>query len=280
VTVCIAAICDRGQKVVVAADRMFTFQAPQNLEFQTPEKKIEGIGASCVVLSSGNSAYATEVTRAATQLLDGNPNPPILRAAEVLRDAFVQVRSVKVREMVLTPMLGPDYIKFEAMGVALPQYMQYQPAMFQQILAQMQMYNLGADMIVAGVDEGGARVAYLGNPGTLGWLDKLGYVAIGSGGIHASTKLSLGSQTRESALVETLYRVYEAKKAAEVAPGVGPDTDVAIVEQNRINMCRSEILTQMEEIRNSSRGSMAPNLASLVSLLSPPKAERERDAGA
>lgn len=42
-TVCIAAICDGGQKVVVGADRMFTFQAPQNLEFQTPEKKIEGI---------------------------------------------------------------------------------------------------------------------------------------------------------------------------------------------------------------------------------------------
>jgi hypothetical protein len=34
-TVCIAAICDRGQKVVVAADRMFTFQAPLNIEFQT-----------------------------------------------------------------------------------------------------------------------------------------------------------------------------------------------------------------------------------------------------
>jgi hypothetical protein len=137
VTVCIAAICEGARKVVVAADRMFTFQAPQNLEFQTPEKKIEGIGISCVVLSSGNSAYATEVTRAATQLLDGNPNPPILRAAEVLKEAFTKVRAAKVREQVLTPMLGPDCIKFEAMGVPLPQYLQYQPAIFQQIAARV-----------------------------------------------------------------------------------------------------------------------------------------------
>jgi 20S proteasome alpha/beta subunit len=268
VTVCIAAICDGGQKVVVAADRMFTFQAPQNLEFQTPEKKIEGIGVSCVVLSSGNSAYATEVARAAIQLLDGNHDPPILHAADVLRAAFAQVRAVKIREQVLVPMLGPDYIKFEAMGVPLPQYLQYQPAIFQQIAAQMQVFNLGADMIIAGVDDSGARVAYLGNPGTLAWLDKLGYAAVGSGGIHA-TKLSLGSQTRDSTLSETLYRVYEAKRAAEVAPGVGPDTDVAIVERGRINMCKSDLLTKMEEILSASRGRMTPDLAELAALLPP-----------
>jgi hypothetical protein len=248
---------------------MFTFQAPQNLEFQTSEKKIEGIGVSCVVLSSGNSAYATEVTRAAVQLLDGNPDPPILRAADVLRTAFAQVRAVKIREQVLAPMLGPDYIKFEAMGVTLPQYLQYQPAMFQQVAAQMQVFNLGADMIMAGVDDSGARVAYLGNPGTLAWLDKLGYVAVGSGGIHATTKLSLGSQTRDSTLLETLYRVYEAKRAAEVAPGVDPDTDVAIVERDRIIMCRSHILTKMEEILKASSGRMTPDLAELAALLSP-----------
>jgi 20S proteasome alpha/beta subunit len=223
-TVCIAAICDCGHKVVVAADRMFTFPAPLNIEFQTPEKKIEQIGTSCVVLSSGNGAYSTEITQAVTRLLNGNPNPPISRAAEILRDAYLQIRSIKVREQVIIAMLGPDYLKFEAMNVSLPQYLQYQPAVFQQAAVQMQMFNLGTDMIVAGVDAEGARVAYVGNPGTLAWLDKLGYAAIGSGGIHATTRLSLGSQTRDSGLAETVYRVYEAKRAAEVAPGVGPET--------------------------------------------------------
>ncbi len=272
-TVCIAAICDHGQKVVVAADRMFTFQAPQNLQFQTPEKKIESLGASCVVLSSGNSAYSMEILRAAKGLLDGNPNPPILRAAEVLRDGFVQVRAMKVREQLLVPMLGPDYIKFEAMGIPLPQYLQFQPGIYQQLSAQMQMYNLGADMIITGVDAVGASVAYLGNPGTLGWLDKLGYVATGTGGIHATTKLSLGSQTRDTPLSETIYRVYEAKRAAEVAPGVGPDTDLAIVRQGEVNILGIEVLTKLEEIFKGSQSSMTPDLDGLAALLSPPSAE-------
>jgi hypothetical protein len=109
----------------------------------------------------------------------------------------------------------------------------------------------------------------------LAWLDKLGYVAVGSGGIHATTKLSLGSQTRDSTLLETLYRVYEAKRAAEVAPGVDPDTDVAIVERDRIIMCRSHILTKMEEILKASSGRMTPDLAELAALLSPRDGERK-----
>jgi len=33
VTICIAAVCDGGQSIVVAADRMFTAGPPVNLEF-------------------------------------------------------------------------------------------------------------------------------------------------------------------------------------------------------------------------------------------------------
>jgi len=33
-TVCIAAACESGKKIVVAADRMFTFPYPTNLEFE------------------------------------------------------------------------------------------------------------------------------------------------------------------------------------------------------------------------------------------------------
>ena len=269
VTVCIAAVCENGKKIVVAADRMFTFPAPLNIEFQTPEKKIEQLGTTCVVLSSGNGAYSSEILRVAAAMLDGNPNPPISRAAEIIKGAFLTVRAAKVREQVVAAALGPDFLKFEAMNVPLPQYLQYQPNMFQQITVQMQMFNLGVDMIVAGIDTEGARVGYVGNPGTLAWLDKLGYAASGSGGMHATTRLSLGSQTRESGLAETVYRVYEAKKAAEVAPGVGTETDLAIVEADAIKPCGSATLTKLQDFFNARRDTMAPDLAELAALLSP-----------
>ena len=54
-TVCIAAVCQSGKAVVVASDRMFTFQG-LSVEIETAEKKIERLGAKCVALAAGNSA--------------------------------------------------------------------------------------------------------------------------------------------------------------------------------------------------------------------------------
>jgi len=246
---------------------MFTLSAPLNLEFQTAEKKIIPIGTSCVVLASGNSAYATEVVQEAKRLLDGNQNPSIVNAVEVTKNAFLHVRANKVREQVLVPMLGPDYLKFEAMNFSLPQYLQFQPNIFQQLAAQMSVFNFGTDMIVAGADGDGARIAYVWNPGTMVWLDKLGYSAIGSGGLHATTRLSLGSQTRDSTLADTVYRVYAAKKAAEVAPGVGSETDLAIIQNGSITSDTTALLTKAEEILKRSRIIMTPDLAELNALL-------------
>jgi hypothetical protein len=188
-------------------------------------------------------------------------------AVEITKDAYLRIRSTKVREQVVIPLLGPDYLKFEAMNVSLPQYLQFQPGFFQQVSAQMSVFNLVTDMIVAGVDANGGRIAYVWNPGTLAWLDKLGYAAIGSGGLHATTKLSLASQTRNSGLPETVFRVYEAKKAAEVAPGVGPETDLAILGNGSITNCTSAVLTKLQEILNNSHNTMAPDLTDLDTLL-------------
>jgi hypothetical protein len=76
-------------------------------------------------------------------LLDGNTNPQILRASAVLKDAYIQVRAAKVREQVLTAILWRDYLKFESMNVSPTQYLQFQPGIYQQLVAQMQVFNLG-----------------------------------------------------------------------------------------------------------------------------------------
>ena len=59
-TICIAALCDRGKSVVVAADRMMT--APfLTIEFDHPNAKIDVIGQRCVALSAGDVLAVTEV---------------------------------------------------------------------------------------------------------------------------------------------------------------------------------------------------------------------------
>lgn len=246
-TVCIAATCEGGKRIVVAADRMFTLSAPASLEFETQEKKIESLANGCVLLSSGNSAYAKEILSQSLDALEAASAPKLAHVAEVVKGSFVKVRAAKTREQVLLPMLGPDFIKFDSMSMPLPQYLQFQPAVFQQLSSQMFTFNLGLDLLVCGIDASGAHIVYIGHPGTTAWLDKLGYAAIGSGGIHAQTRLSLASQTRDETLARTVLGVYQAKKAAEAAPGVGNATDMAIVDSAQVAFCGTEVLAELDE---------------------------------
>src|SRR5580765_6291823 len=101
--------------------------------------------------------------------------------------------------------LGPDYLRFKDKGVSLPQYLQTQPNMYQNLVVQMLQFNLGVELIIAGVDDSGSHLYYLGNPGTLMSFDKLGNNSIGSGSTHAAVSFHLGEQNHRSSLPETLF---------------------------------------------------------------------------
>jgi hypothetical protein len=125
-----------------------------------------------------------------------------------------------------------------------------------------QQFNLGVDLIVAGMDLTGAHISAVINPGTSVSLDKLGYGAVGSGGIHATISLSLNGQTSRKGLTETLYGVYAAKKSSEVAPGVGQETDIAIIEVGKIFRCGVSILNALKDALDSSK-SKTPDFAKI-----------------
>jgi len=250
-TVCIGAICRNGKAIVVAADRMYTSGPPLNLEFETDEGKIEKIGRSCVALTAGSAAYAKEVISLGLQHL-GTPTPPVPEISKVvvaLKEAYISVRASKVNETIIMPTLGQDFHNFQAKGGTLPAYLQVQPTIYQQVIVMSQQFNLGLDILLAGIDNLGAYIAQITHPGTSYVLDKLGYGAVGIGAIHAISKLNIGGQTIQKELIPTLYAVYAAKKAAEVAPGVGNITDIGIIEQTKeFKMCSKEVLGELDHI--------------------------------
>src|ERR1700728_72205 len=101
-TVCVAAICDSGKALVVAADRMFT-NPGLSVEFETEEKKIEQLASNCVALSSGNSVYATEILEAVRRRIGSNLAPPFGQVADFMRDEYVNLRARKAYEAVVQP---------------------------------------------------------------------------------------------------------------------------------------------------------------------------------
>jgi hypothetical protein len=260
-TVCVGAVCEGGDNIVVAADRMFTFNAPVSLEFETGEKKIDAISTTCVVLTAGVSPPAKEMIVATLKALGGAQRPAIDVVAETVKTSYIQIRANKLREGLIIPWLGPDYLKHESMNVSVPVYLEKQPGIYQNLAVQSTQFNLQVEFLVAGIDDEGGRIAFIGHPGTIAWLDTLGYGAIGSGAIHATMRLALAGLSRATNLKSALYRVYEAKRAAEVAPGVGPTTDMAIVHRDRVAYVSQPTLDNLKAILDDARGNLQPDLA-------------------
>jgi 20S proteasome alpha/beta subunit len=262
-TVCIAAICDDGKAIVVAADRMFTTPGI-SVEFETEEQKIEQLADNCVALSAGNSAYATEVLGAVRQHLNANRSPWIAEVAEAVRVEYTATRHKKIDETIVMAMLGADFSTFRQRGGTLATYLEKQQQMFQQITMMGNQYNLGVDIIVAGIDTETAHISQITHPGSLFNLEKLGYATIGSGAIHAMTKLTLGSQTRHTGLYDTVHIVYEAKRAAEAAPGVGNATDIAVIRaQDGLKRCDGPIIQALDDLHGKVASHEKPDLKPL-----------------
>jgi hypothetical protein len=258
-TVCIATVCESGKKIVVATDRMLTFPFPTNLEFETEEQKIEELASSCIALVSGSTAYATEILENVRKELGGSLSPEVGKVLEIVKNEYTRTRMAKIDEMIISASLGGDYSRFLQKGGTLPNYLQVQSSVYQQIFMVTQQFNLNTDIIVAGIDSAGAHISVVIHPGTILSLDKLGYGTIGSGGMHATIYLSLSGQTSRKGLFETLYNAYAAKRASEKAPGVGEVTDVAIVEQGRTFRCTKPILDVLQQLFDESNKRQLPN---------------------
>jgi 20S proteasome alpha/beta subunit len=262
-TVCIAAICESGKTIVVAADRMFTNPA-LSTEFETDEQKIERIGNKCVALPAGNSVFATEVLELVQSRLGSNKEPRFHTLIESVRNVYSEVRARKAEEIVISPILGADFQTARVKGVSLPNYLEKQEKAYQQVTMMQNQQNFNADIIIAGIDEKGAHICQITHPGVTMPLQKLGYATIGSGAIHAMLRLSLSGQTTRRNLVETLAEVYIAKRQAEVAPGVGKTTDMAIIRADGgIRDCSPEVLKELDSVYETFAKQPIPDLTSL-----------------
>src|SRR5262249_1647518 len=106
----------------------------------------------------------------------------------------------------------------------------------------------------------GGHVFYLSHPGSLFCFDKLGYNCIGSGGQHAALRFSLGRYTPDRSLPEALFAVYAAKRAAEVAPGVGRETEMAVLSSAGTWNRSENLLSELAGAHQGQLTEAQPNL--------------------
>lgn len=243
-TVCIGAICDDGKAIVVAADRMMTYGPPMSLQVEMAVKKIVPVSDSCVILFSGAVPDGEEVINRTKIKMTGH-HLTVSEIANFAAASYQEVKNARVESTILKPMLG---VGFPGFATIIGQSASSQ--ILQQIVGMVMQHNLQLELLVAGVDDAQAHLFAVVNPGHSLGFDTVGCSAIGSGGLHANVRLALGKQGAAVSTAETIYNVYEAKAAAESAPGVGKLTDIAIVTKGKVKFLDENALTELSGLRH------------------------------
>jgi 20S proteasome alpha/beta subunit len=223
-TVCISAIFDNST-IVGASDRMLT---AGDIQFQPSQPKIWTLTTSIVGMIAGDVGIHAEIFNKLyidiRAHIDKNPKKwiSVSEVAQTYSTYYHQLKFSKGENEVLFP-LGLDRKSF------IEEQNKLNPDLVKMIAERLNRIVLpDSGIIFTGIDETGPHL-YVVENGKVRCEDKVGFAAIGAGYWHADSHFMFSGFTPKTKLYKALQTTYFAKKKAEVAPGVGSETDMFII---------------------------------------------------
>ncbi|MCH7519829.1 MAG: hypothetical protein IH964_12500 [Candidatus Dadabacteria bacterium] len=220
-TVCIALTFEEGAGVVVASDRMTTSNYPP-IEFEHKRKKIRKLNDHCAVLSSGDALAPKEILEPAKYNISQRTSSSIQEITDIVKEEYVNYRCKFAEDLYLKPR-GITFKEFYNVYVN-----KWPTGMVGNIDQMIQKEDVGVRFIVAGHDSDKAHIYGLFDPGVSVCWDDLGYAAVGIGEIHAASFIT-PKYSQDISMSDAKKLILKAKRASEMAPGVGRKTDMAII---------------------------------------------------
>lgn len=246
-TICIGTICEEGKVAIAVADRMVT---GPDIEFEHDSCKIDRLSGNSVGLTAGSALAHTELFKAVIDEMSGKSAPLVEEVTQALKNSFAAIRRRQVDESILG-----------TLGLTMESFLKVQrqldPDLVMRLTHQIETLDIGLEILVVGADRTGAHIHYISNPGTSECYNALGFCAIGSGERHAESTLILRNYSSRMPLGKSLYLAYEAKRSAEVAPGVGKFTDIAILRATGVHWLEPERLYELGKIHEESKSAYA-----------------------
>jgi hypothetical protein len=212
-------------------------------EFEHEVPKISKVAERAVALIAGDALRGSQLIQ---NVIESGVAPPLVRdVAQLTALKYAEMRDAQIEAEIFRPR-GLTRLQFCQGGApALGQ----QPQIFFGIDNQVATFNFNVEVIVTGIDEHGGHIFYVGNPGqTLSNFHQIGYHAIGSGALQALQSLIGFGHMSGRSLHQTVFACYASKRRAEVAPGVGKDTDLAILSKDGIFKADKQALDELEQI--------------------------------
>ena len=217
------------------------------IEFEHAMPKMQQASTRAVAMTAGETLIGTRIAQEVAEALTGTP--PVVEIAHRLAAQYEAARAARMEQQLLAPR-----------GLSLQSFYGAHASLNGQITLmidqQMQQFNLGVEFLLAGADDTGAHIYSVQNPGRPEYLhDVIGYAAIGSGAIHALQSMIGFGHSPNADYQETVFRAYASKRRSEVAPGVGLDTDLAVIATEGIHRLSDDELDQLRTIYEEYRAS-------------------------
>ena len=253
-TVCIAAMYRHcydfeasvyGPGVITASDRMMTLEN-LGIEYEPPQFKFCKVSKGCLILAADHIAVHSELLlRLRPFISDESPIEFIAQKyAELLR-----LYRLEIAEQAVLSRFGLTVDKFAAV----------QKDMDSNLIAQIDLEfkdyqaQISAQAIVAGCDTQVTHIYHVDRNGVAHLYDDIGFCCIGSGQSHANSLFTRYSYANNAPFYTALMLSYIAKKSAEVAPGVGSNTDMGVITREGAFKLNDKTFTSLEKVYGTLR---------------------------
>ena len=231
-TICIAALYhhqygtrvpeDVGMGIVTVSDRMWTMEE-LGIEYEPALGKYSKLTPHIMALVSDNISVHSDLLRATQRYIAEKDGPVFVdEIAQKYGEFLQQMRASRASQYALS-----------LYGLSVDAFIEKQKHMDPNFLASfdsaMQRYEVSikAQAIIVGFDpDFSAHIYYVDNDGIGHCYDDIGFCCIGAGHTHAVSQFALRGYANTFGFYPALLTAYVAKKAAEVAPGVGTQTDI------------------------------------------------------
>jgi len=236
----IAAICERRSKAIALSDRMITTQ-DLSLAFEHESPKIDKITDNCVAMTAGSALVHEPIFKEVRSKFKERPKSSIYEIAKVMKSEYQNLR---------TEMMNDEI--FRRRGISIEYFYRNQgilhDATVMELNRRMDEFDLDLHIVLVGVDNEGAHIICIYDPGTIMPFDALGFCCVGTGRRHADTTFAYRRYTPIFSLKKALYIAYEAKKRSEMAGGVGQMTDIAVIDENGVRMLSEKNIKELDEL--------------------------------
>jgi len=212
-----------------------------DVQFEPQQSKIWRITTSIALLVAGDISLHSEIYNRLLPLVKKKieEQPPtwieVLWTAESYSRIYYELRSERIEKEILFPL-----------GLNSETFISRQKELSSSIIDDIaykinKLFLPSVGAIIAGNDKNpdpipnkpdngiGSPHLYIFDNGRITCNDKVGFAAIGAGYWHANSQFMFNGHTRSASEPVTLLNTYWAKKRAEVAPGVGVETDMFVI---------------------------------------------------